>query len=144
VINMIFDGNDLGARNAMFNNEPQGEGSQLYVIDVPQMEDFWPDGAKDFEQVFDLTNTQVETKHDYHGSGWGFLLVCKGKPTKLLYLPDNNQGCEDTGMPPIFPETITVNVRKGAEDSQLWLGMASCWQFCGVLNLIEDVKKKEE
>lgn len=81
------------------------------------------------ENVFQLQNTQCE--RDYNGCGWSWLVVKNDRPQKLLYHPE--QHSEE--MPEDWETVVRIDPENMAEieaTTEIWFGMASCWEFCGM------------
>ncbi len=73
-------------------------------------------------------------KQDYSGSGWGWLVIKDGLPQKLIYHPEREQ----EGMPEDWQVVINIDPENSAEidaTTEVWFGMASCWEFCGIMKL---------
>lgn len=74
------------------------------------------------KQVFNLQNTPSE--QDYTGRGHSILVIKNGVPQKLLYIPAE-QSYNWESVIRINPDNAT----EIAATTEIWYGVASCWEF---------------
>lgn len=83
------------------------------------------------KKIFHLPATPCE--QDYDGCGWGWLIVKRDRPQKLIYHPERPER-----MPEDWQTQIHVEHEVASEveqTSEVWFGMASCWEFCAMYKL---------
>jgi hypothetical protein len=75
------------------------------------------------KKVYKIQDTPAE--QDYHGCGDSLLVLKNDIPQKLLYIPEEEKENVETQIK-IDPK----NVAEIYKSTEVWRGMASCYEFC--------------
>lgn len=85
-------------------------------------------------KIFYLKDTPAS--QDYHGSGWSVLVTRYGAPQKLIYLPATEGMALDDVLAAVDFSNVRVRPEAKDTDVEAFLGMASCWEFCAMKDLL--------